>query len=304
MESIIDQIVRILGFPTAFEIVFGLVISMVLFLIDRGEKKRQEEALRRQDESLDIILEQVSKVNVFQTKTLSLAIESLGNDFETFRNDIEQLRNSIQDANNFHTSETGATTEPDKNISDTKPYASLSPKSVNFGDVLSKQITSFVDQIKTNLSELTQSGKEQQKNIYKVKKGLEFDIKDLFNIQKMLNEIKSKEQFDEPKFSKEFSSKGNVEGQNQSNQSEDIENVDKTEVKENIFDKGRSNKIDFEDLNLQLENLDSISEIVKFTESIIKNFETKNNKSPVERKKVKPSKFISKEEFNQENQND
>ncbi len=178
MQSI-ETFINSLGFPTAFEMVFGLIISMILFLIDRSEKKRQEETLRRQDESLDIFLEQVSKVNVFQTKTLSLAIESLGKDFENFRKDIEDIKSSMvlepnQENNIQNELNQDSLLESKKDTASTR-HTSLS---ANFGNVLSNQINSFIDQLKSNLSNLTDSSEEDKKNIYKVKKGLEFDIKD------------------------------------------------------------------------------------------------------------------------------
>ena len=99
MDTIFDQIFNVLN-TNLFDVSLGLIISIVLYLIDRGGKNRQEETLRRQDESLDIILEQVSKVNVFQTRTLSLAIESLGKDFESFKKDLEEIKMVIPSLRN------------------------------------------------------------------------------------------------------------------------------------------------------------------------------------------------------------
>ena len=66
---------------TFLEILFGFIISIFIFYIDSRGKIRQEQTLKRQDDALDIILDQVSKVNAFQTKSLSLAITgSLSNE--------------------------------------------------------------------------------------------------------------------------------------------------------------------------------------------------------------------------------
>ena len=187
MDSILDSIINFLPIPTVFEMSFGLIISMVLFLIDRGGKVRQEEALRRQDESLDIILDQVSKVNLFQTRTLSLAIESLGRDFDNFRKDLDLIKSSIQQP---EVKISSSEKKDSVNEIPTPPSGQLPSLSTHFGDVLSTQVNSFLGQIKSNISELAKTEASKNKDLYKVKKGLEFDLKDLFNIQTMLDEMK------------------------------------------------------------------------------------------------------------------
>ncbi|MHA1169532.1 MAG: hypothetical protein ACTSRU_17030, partial [Candidatus Hodarchaeales archaeon] len=63
------------------DICFGIM----LWTVDHRGKKRQDESMKRQDESLDIILEQISKVNQFQTRTLSFAIDTLEKDMLSIR---------------------------------------------------------------------------------------------------------------------------------------------------------------------------------------------------------------------------
>ena len=303
MQSI-DSFINSLGFPTAFEMVFGLIISIILFLIDRSEKKRQEETLRRQDESLDIILEQVSKVNVFQTKTLSLAIESLGKDFENFRKDIDDIKSSMIPKISVETDiqnnlNQDSVIKAERESTKTPPVS----LSANFGNVLSNQINSFINQMKSNLSNLTDPNKGDKKNIYKVKKGIEFDIKDLFNIQNMLNDLQ--EEFDSENIdsrNEELISEDDEEDDEISSTRE-LEKIDLPKVKSD----SKQKSFDISDLNSQLKSLESIPELVKFTESIIKKFEnpevmhglsTGQNNLKQEKKKVKPSKVISKSDIN------
>ena len=311
ITSLIYQIIAIFGFPTAFEIVFGLIISLILYLLDRAEKKRQEEALKRQDESLDIILEQVSKVNIFQTKTLSLAIESLGKDFDNFRNDIEEIKSSIGVNNNKNRQlkpisvDEQATSRSEPISRD--PIVSLS---TNFGNLLSSQVNSFIGQIKNNLSNLNKINTMDKSDLRKAKKGLEFDIKDLFNIQTMLNDMKtekSSDQFESAEQSESVESTATAENFLPLNKENDQqhENQEKL-VQKDVF---KVQGMNIGELEEQLENLQSIPEIVKFTESILKKFEdsenfeprsgTDSSKSKSERKKIKPTKTISKSEFEQ-----
>ena len=295
--------------------VFGLIISIILFLIDRSEKKRQEETLRRQDESLDIILEQVSKVNVFQTRTLSLAIESLGKDFENFKKDIDTIKASISNVEN--SSNTGSpafsrNSQPeDSQVPSSNPLTTLS---ANFGNVLSKQINNFVDQIKDNLSELSKSETKDNKNMYKVKKGLEFDIKDLFNIQSMLDDLTNKQE-DSEDIEENSIDTEDMEELGKPRQV-NVVDISKDEHKSDIKDpklknKKHSQKLDFDNLNLQLDKLESIPDLVKFTESIINKFESddflnqvskaESTTGTIDKKRVKPTKTITKEEFEDQN---
>lgn len=302
MQSI-DSFINTLGFPTAFEIIFGLIISMILFLIDRSEKKRQEETLRRQDESLDIILEQVSKVNVFQTKTLSLAIESLGKDFENFRKDIENIKEYI--SSEYKTkSVVGDDLHPAIVMeSDKEPRKStITSLSANFGNLLSNQINSFIEQMKSNLSGLTNLKSDEKKNIYKVKKGLEFDIKDLFNIQNMVNELKEDNNSEITNSSRTVS---NTDEELDRQDSTDKFFTKQSEIRDKKFMK-KDKPMDFVDINEKLDKLETIPELVKFTESIIKNFENteffqKNHEKfgtgKKEKKKVTPTKFVSKNDL-------
>ena len=307
MLSIYESIIDFLN-TNFFGLTFGLIISIILFLIDRGEKHRQEETLRRQDESLDIILEQVSKLNVFQTRTLSLAIESIGKDFDELKNDVDFIKTSISyvDMNSREKLETriAGRQVTEQNIPVTP---SPSPSSSGtFGQVLSNQINSFISQIRSNISDLSKSDQDSHKDLYKFKKGLEFDIKDLLNIQSMLNELKKDmevpdDTFHEKQIDKDIERTPVLKEEPSRDSSNSLPKMDEISAHINI-----------DNFDNQLKNLHSIPEIVKFTESIIKkfeNFEEKNSKlkensSKVtnERKKVKPTKILSKKDTPEEKQ--
>ena len=182
---------------------------------------------------------------------------------------------------------------------------------INFGEVLSKQVDSFVNQIKHNISDLAKSEirKDDQKNLYKVKKSLEFDIKDLLNIQSMLDEINSDHL-------SEKNSQGKVQG---SNLKSEFQKEEKSSYKVNSDDETESesflknNQLVGEKtdkniaLNEQLDKLQSIQEVLKFAGNFITKFEDFHNillneeKFPKEekniRKKVSPSKIISQEDL-------
>jgi hypothetical protein len=304
MPTIIDDILSFIPYSSVFEISFGLIISAVLYFIDRSGKKRQEETLNRQDESLDIILEQVSKVNIFQTKTLSLAIESLGKDLDLFRNDLEEFKKLYREGDKPKQEIKKLSDQENDNITIPEVHSPITSLSSNFGNVLSKQINNFVDQIKSNLSELTQTGDENKKNIYKVKKGLEFDIKDLFNIQTMLNEMKSEQSnSEEIKESQDYDKKpSEVKDENFNKKSNKDEYSNQNSVKYKKEKRKLDNKFDFDEFNLELDKLQSIPELVRLTESMIKKFEphkftekefSETGKKSTEKRRIKPNKIIS-----------
>lgn len=311
MDGILDSIIGLLPVPTVFEMSFGLIISIVLFLIDRGEKARQEETLRRQDESLDIILEQVSKVNVFQTRTLSLAIESLSNELNTFKSDIELIKFSILDQkddpyikkDDLSSNSTSQIEKEQVQEIETKP-------SIKFGEVLSKQVNSFINQIKHDISSLAKSEAKgaDPKNLYKTKKSLEFDIKDLLNIQSMIDDINS-----EP-LSEEESDEIHPSKSSDSNFGARSTNEDSPEDKMKLESKPSVIKENKSELDEQFDRLNSIPDLVKFTENFINKFEElntlftnseqKNNNFKPQRKKITPNKKISKSDIDKQNNED
>lgn len=308
MPAILDPFIEFLN-TNFFGMSFGLIISVILFLIDRQEKRRQEETLRRQDESLDIILDQVSKVNAFQTRSLSLAIESLGKDFENFKKDIDSIKNSL-DSPEVFSKDPYSFPEAQEVLSDSSQTNKqiIPTLSAKFGQILSTQVESFIDQIRSNISELSKSEQNKQKNLYKVKKGLEFDIKDLFNIQSMLNDLKKENKSLKSDYDDNISSDNKNSVESKSSQS------DVTPQNDPITEKPEEDKISYQikidDIDDQLKQLTTIPEIVKFTESFIKKFENLNdntkqpnsssNTSSLNKKKVKPTKTISTKDLEDE----
>lgn len=308
MPAILDPFIEFLN-TNFFGMSFGLIISVILFLIDRQEKRRQEETLRRQDESLDIILDQVSKVNAFQTRSLSLAIESLGKDFENFKKDIDSIKNSL-DSPEVFSKDPYSFPEAQEVLSDSSQTNKqiIPTLSAKFGQILSTQVESFIDQIRSNISELSKSEQNKQKNLYKVKKGLEFDIKDLFNIQSMLNDLKKENKSLKSDYDDNISSDNKNSVESKSSQS------DVTPQNDPITEKPEEDKISYQikidDIDDQLKQLTTIPEIVKFTESFIKKFENLNdntkqpnsssNTSSLNKKRVKPTKTISTKDLEDE----
>lgn len=198
---VVTELIELIPPDTIFEIAFGLIISVVLFIVDNRGKKRQEETLRRTDESIDIILEQVSKVNLFQTRTLSLAIETLGNDFQVLREEIDDLRTSVEEQGGLRpkvaSTELGSSDTSDRPRSpevEDEPSKPLLPdsalSSLNFGDILSGQINSMVDNIRKELQGvLSGKSQEDEEETYRKKKGLEFDLRDLLGKRKLAEEL-------------------------------------------------------------------------------------------------------------------
>lgn len=140
--------------------------AFFLWIIDRRNKSRQEE-------SLDIILEQVAKVNQFQTRTLALAIESLGIEVENIKTLIgKEPVTSIE-------TDTVPISQPiQQTVNQTTTNESIADESFTnqLGKILSNQVTNLMRNIQDNITEAKTS---TQKETYKMKKGLEFDLKTL-----------------------------------------------------------------------------------------------------------------------------
>lgn len=309
---------------TYFEISFGLIISMVLFIIDRRGKARQEEALIRQDDSLDIILDQVSKVNIFQTKTLSLAIESLGRDLFDLKFEIERLNKRLTDNTSGNPNESGPKTSEFDDVSEDPEVPVDQPFHSNkFSDILASQVNTFVSQIKNGLSDLGELDNKNDKEIYKTKKSLEFDVKDLINIESLISELTQNKK-NKPKELQLKKDKGHLlEFQKIKSNFDDtikaipniLKNIEpykhesESQHSEKVNDVKNLTKSDFDELNLQLDYKKSISDLVSFTENVLnlvdiskQDLENVRNKKPKKknRKRIHPTKsFSSKNEHNQ-----
>lgn len=158
------------------DIFFGLM----LWTIDNRGKSRQDESMKRQDESLDIILDQISKVNTFQTKVLSYAIETL-------EEDVSELKNSMAQ---FQSSETIIPAISSQQQT-TTPKSAVQQKDETFGDLFSNKFQNFMqEQLDNTIKNIKKSTEDiigkSKKDSYKSKKGLEFDLK---HIVRNLNEL-------------------------------------------------------------------------------------------------------------------
>ncbi|MFX0206411.1 MAG: hypothetical protein ACFFDT_10540 [Candidatus Hodarchaeota archaeon] len=155
-----------------FNAIFAFVdifFGVMLWIVDRRSKKRQEETLTKQEESLDIILDQVSKVNHYQTRVLSYAIETLEQDL----NDMKQMIN------------TGIKTQVEAEAEITPKIAEIESESAtipslgdsigsHFNKILRNQLSGIMDSVQKSLGETQKTTEEKS---YKAKKGLEFDLK-------------------------------------------------------------------------------------------------------------------------------
>ncbi|MFW9995446.1 MAG: hypothetical protein ACFFD4_25645 [Candidatus Odinarchaeota archaeon] len=156
------------------DIFFGIM----LWFVDNRGKKRQEVSMKRQDESLDIILEQISKVNTFQTRVLSLAIDTLEKDMEEMKQTIDSRFIPATEPETSISQESTEISEPvPSSQAVTKPSPSLGEYITSgFQTVLREQLTGMVEGIKKSLSDLPGIDAEES---YKAKKSLEFDLKNL-----------------------------------------------------------------------------------------------------------------------------
>lgn len=176
---------------TILEILFGLIISILIFYIDSRGKSRQELSLKRQDDALDIILDQVSKVNAFQTKSLALAIETLGHDIEL----LNQKLNTLNDKNSVSVPKVDPAMIENKPIDKKQTDQAIksgvigSVLSKSFGSILNSQINNMVDQINKSVSEIVPS----EENDYKRKKELSFDLKNLLRGVENLKELEHRQ---------------------------------------------------------------------------------------------------------------
>ena len=162
-----DSLQSILGVSFSDFVVNGLFafvdvfFAFFLWIIDRRNKKRQEE-------SLDIILDQVAKVNQFQTRTLALAIESLGIEVENIKTMLNRESAAPTNTENVYPTRPAPVTEK-------QPVGEESFTN-QLGKILSNQVGSLIQNIQTNISEAKTA---TQKDSYRRKKGLEFDLKTL-----------------------------------------------------------------------------------------------------------------------------
>jgi hypothetical protein len=181
-----DEIL-ILGFTVDFwyNAIFAFIdifFGVMLFYIDSRSKRRQDMTLKRQDESLDIMLEQVSKVNTFQTRVLSYAIETLEKDMEEIKMIIEtKVPTKVEEP-------IGEEPKPVEAPTTTTTPTSLGQAiSDRFQSMLRDQLSGMMDGIKKNLEGIP--GVDENES-YRVKKGLEFDLKHLVRGLEGLEDLK------------------------------------------------------------------------------------------------------------------
>jgi len=150
-----------------------IAFAIMLWIVDNRSKKRQNESMKRQDESIDIILEQISKVNTFQTIVLSYAIETL-------EKDMEEIKVAINQKFSPATAEpsVAAPSRPAEAVETGSPPAPSLGEAITsrFQAVLRDQLGGMLNGIKKSLGEIPETS---EKEAYKVKKGLEFDLKHL-----------------------------------------------------------------------------------------------------------------------------
>ncbi|MHA2104767.1 MAG: hypothetical protein ACW981_15170 [Candidatus Hodarchaeales archaeon] len=282
MQDLWD-IVNLSDFVTELIFAFvSLIIGILIYIIDRRGNKRQEEAL-------DIILDQVSKVNQFQTRSLVLAIDTLESELNDIKRTVTNNQEILKTQN--LSIKPSLTTTPEI----TKTQQSQQPGlteviSKKFSQVITDQVDNLLSGIQEDLKELQTSTPKEE--TYKKKKGLEFDVKSLLRNLEGLEDLKidyhtspkkkprvkvesiptkSSEDSDiiEPEIVETSQPKG------------EIENLFKTEQIKEKFEK-------FED---KLEKVKSVGDLENIVNSLTEMFTSKDKNKSKKRKKAKPDDF-------------
>ena len=162
--------------------VIGATVGFLIYIVDRRGNKRQEEAL-------DIILDQVSKVNQFQTRSLVLAINTLENELNDIKQMVSSNKEILQGSSGVTKPIILPTPQPvtaDSSTTFQEPgFGELI--SNKFTEVITGQVNNLLSGIQSNLDELKTS---TEKESYKKKKGLEFDLKSLIRNLEGLEDLK------------------------------------------------------------------------------------------------------------------
>ncbi|MHA1984365.1 MAG: hypothetical protein ACW967_08420 [Candidatus Hodarchaeales archaeon] len=282
MQDIWD-IVDLSGFVT--ELIFAFVslsIGILIYIIDRRGNKRQEEAL-------DIILDQVSKVNQFQTRSLVLAIDTL----ESELNDIKRTVTNNQEI--LKTQD--LTRKPSLTTASgpVEPQQSQQPGfteviSKKFSQVISDQVDNLLSGIQDDLKELQTSTPKEE--TYKKKKGLEFDVKSLLRNLEGLQDLKIDYDTSPKK-------KPRVKVESKSTKSSEesdiivpeiVETAQSKEEIENLLNTDQV-KEKFEKFEEKLEKVKSVGDLESIVNSLSEMFTSEDKGKSKKRKKVNPDDF-------------
>ncbi|OLS20293.1 MAG: hypothetical protein HeimC3_41220 [Candidatus Heimdallarchaeota archaeon LC_3] len=271
------------SFDFLSNLLFGAIsaaVGFLIYIVDRRGNKRQEEAL-------DIILDQVSKVNQFQTRSLVLAINTLENELNDIKQMVSSNKEILQGSSEVTKRDFSPIPQP---VTAGSSTASQQPGlgeliSNKFTEVISGQVNNLFSGIQSNLDELKTS---KEKESYKKKKGLEFDLKSLIRNLEGLEDLKIN--IDPYKTSVNMESPSSV--------SEDTiiepEIVDPVGFKLDSTKKSDSVKTKLEDFEEKLGSIKSVSDIESIVDSISSMFSPKKNRksrhihTPKKRRKVNP----------------
>jgi hypothetical protein len=267
------------------ELIFALVslaVGILIYIIDRRGNKRQEEAL-------DIILDQVSKVNQFQTRSLVLAIDTL----ESELNDIKRtVTNNQEILKTQDLSVKPSVTPAPENI---ETQQSQQPGfteviSKKFSQVISDQVDNLLSGIQEDLQELQTSTPKEE--TYKKKKGLEFDVKSLLRNLEGLEDLKIDYHISPKKKPRVKVESKPIKFSEDSDiiEPEIVETTQSKEEIENMF-KTEQVKEKFEKFEEKLEKVKSVGDLENIVNSLSEMFTSKNDRKPKKRRKAKPDDF-------------
>ena len=255
------------------------IVGFLIYIVDRRGNKRQEEAL-------DIILDQVSKVNQFQTRSLVLAINTLENELNDIKQMVSVNKDILQHSNEISTPISQPLSSPisakDSNKSHEPGFGELI--SSKFSEVISGQVNNLLYGIQSNLDELKSS---TEKETYKKKKGLEFDLKSLIRNLEGLEDLKIEIG---PNKSKSKSVSRSPKGDDKIIEPEI---VDSTSIPDKNTRETENEKTSLEDFEEKLGSMKSISDIESLVESVTNLFSSNKNKetnfhTTKKRRKVNP----------------
>ena len=143
---------------------------------------------------MDIILDQVSKVNQFQTRSLVLAIDSIESKLDEIRQVVASEESIVGGRSQYPSTIKGdftresTVTPPTSNPSPTPTLRGLGEGLVkNFQRALTEQVSSILTNVKEEIDEVKRGADKEN---YRTKKGLEFDLRSIVRSLEDLQQIK------------------------------------------------------------------------------------------------------------------